>query len=147
MDYLLNDNVRKEKREILKAKRDELDNGPVLYKGNLYKMELDDIVKFILIVLGLATKTVQPDEKREWILFDNSTKEIDNMSLFMVLITKTERTKILFQRFTDLQNQLNMAKSVEEIEAIEWEVKEDEIEAGEGEQPSAELVTSHKKED
>ena len=111
-------------------------------------MELEDIVKFMLIGLGLVSGTISKDDSREWILYDNSTVEMNNLQLFSVLIAKTERTKQLFQKFTDLQHELNMAKSVEEIEAINWEVKEDETEIKEelGED-SAELKPSFKKED
>lgn len=142
------DKVRLERREVLKSKRDALDNGPVEYGGYLFKMELEDIVKFMLIGLGLVSGTINKDDKREWILYDNSTVEMNNLQLFSVLITKTERTKQLFQKFTDLQHELNMAKTVEEIEAIVWEVEENETELKEelGED-SAELKPSFKKED
>ena len=111
-------------------------------------MELEDIVKFMLIGLGLVSGTISKDDKREWILYDNSTVEMNNLQLFSVLITKTERTKQLFQKFTDLQHELNMAKTVEEIEAIVWEVEENETELKEelGED-SAELKPPFKKED
>ena len=113
-----------------------------------FKMELEDIVKFMLIGLGLVSGTISKDDSREWILYDNSTVEMNNLQLFSVLIAKNRKNQQLFQKFTDLQHELNMAKTVEEIEAIVWEVEENETELEEelGED-SAELVPPFKKED
>lgn len=113
--------LKKNKREELKNKRDQLDEEDVEVNKNKFQLRKKDENKFLFIMLRLATGVITLEQGEEWVLADNTHKFVTYKEIKEVVEAKATRTRALFATFNLLDDKLKVATTVQEIEKIKWD--------------------------
>lgn len=113
--------LKKNKREEFKNKRDQLDEEDVEVNKNKFQLRKKDENKFLFIMLRLATGVITLEQGEEWVLADNTHKFVTYKEIKEVVEAKAKRTRALFAKFNLLDDKLKVATTVQEIEAVKWD--------------------------
>lgn len=113
------ENVKKEKLEELKIKRDELCKENLEMNGSLFQVRnSEDRGKFDRIFLGLLAKVLKGEDTEEWRLADNTYKDFTYTELSKIPELYSERERKIFKQFKSLDTALKLATTIEDIEKI-----------------------------
>lgn len=116
------EDVKKEKLEELKIKRDELCKENLEMNGSLFQVRnTEDRAKFDRIFMGVLAKVVKEDDTEEWRLADNTYKIFTYQELSKISKLYSDREREIFKKFKELDTKLKIADTVESIEKIKWE--------------------------
>lgn len=112
--------IKKEKRDELKEIRTNKLYENITVNGDIFQVRKDDLDNFWEVDYILGTGEVAETDTRNWILADNSIKTFTYAQIMNVLTEFIKRKDKIFDKFGELSIKLSTAKSVEEIEKIEW---------------------------
>lgn len=120
-DWTVNlEEVKAQKREELKRIRSKKRQENIEVNGNIFQVRDSDKEHFDDVKLMLDTEEIDRDYKKNWILEDNSIKELTAQEIIDVWKERTKRKDKIFLEFGQLSMRLEACKTVEEIEAIKW---------------------------
>lgn len=109
------------KREELKSIRKEKIQENIEVNGNVFQVRDIDKENFDDIGLMIRTGEIDYNYKKNWILADNTIKELTAQEIIDVWKERTKRKDRIFLEFGQLSMKLETCKTLEEIEAIKWE--------------------------
>lgn len=113
--------LKLQKREELKRIRDKSIRDNISLYGVEFQVRDDiDIENFKDVERGIEKGYAKPDDKRFWILADNTMAEFTNEQLSKVLDEKAKRKEQIFNKYGILSHQLAQANTIDDIELIEW---------------------------
>ena len=113
--------VKNKKLEALKQIRDEKCKENLEMNGSLFQVRnTEDRGKFDRILLGIVAQVLNPKDKEEWRLADNTYKSFTYRELAEIPKLCSDREREIFKKFKELDAKLKKANSVEEIEKIAW---------------------------
>ena len=120
-EWVINlEEVKNSKREELKSIRIQKLYENITVNGDTFQVRKDDLDNFWEVDYILGTGEVTETDTRNWILADNSIKTFTYAQIMNVLTEFIKRKDKIFDKFGELSIKLSTAKSVEEIEKIEW---------------------------
>ena len=113
--------IKRKKRNELKEIRDKKIYENLEVKGSIFQVRKQDLEKFFLKKIEADFNPELKEQKENWILADDSFKDIDFNDIQDIFQAFGERQRKLFERFGKLSIQLQKAQTWEEIENIKWE--------------------------
>lgn len=114
------DYLKQKKRNELKEIRDRKIYENLKVKNFVFQVRKQDLEKFFLKKIEVDFNPKLKEEKENWVLADNSIKQISFEDIKEILEKFGQRQREIFKNFQKLSIQLQNSKNVEEIEKINW---------------------------
>lgn len=113
--------LKKLKREELKVIRTSKLYENITVNGDTFQIRTEDLENFWEVDYMLKNREVSENDKRNWVLSDNSIKTFSYSQIMDVLTEFIKRKAGIFEKFGALSIKLETCKSAEEIETIKWQ--------------------------
>lgn len=110
------------KKNALKAVRDYRETQPVEYKGHLYDFDEKSYQRILAAIYAVGD-----GGSIYWTTADNDVVNVTAFDLKNVIASAAARSNVLHQRYRELKDMIAEAKSVEEVEGIEWDLKNEDL--------------------
>lgn len=113
------DELKAEKRVEINKARDEAEQGGFEYMGKTFD---SDQVSAQRISMATQAMALAPNEtKITWTTQDNSTIELNKTELVGLVVALAEWSNTCHKKATALKEEIDKAKTAEELEKIKWE--------------------------
>lgn len=112
------DEAKRNKIEELKAVRNAKELEPIRYNGHLWDFDKDAIMR-----MELAERALRNGGSITWTDAENArVNGVDADDLTAILNAGTNRSNDLHIRYNELKAMVNNAKTVDDVDRIEWQV-------------------------
>ena len=112
--------VKEKKRNELKAVREAKISENIIAYESEFQVRDKDLENFEDVARAIRRNKKSLEDKRSWILADNTVKEFTYAQLLDVLDARALRKENLFNTYGIFLMQLEKSTTVEEIEKIIW---------------------------